>query len=374
MAKMLVSPANFLLLDEPTNHLDLRAKDVLLEAIRDFSGTVLFVSHDRYFIDGLATRVFEVEDRRVHIYPGNYEDYLFRKQGGIPTNTAEAQKMLTHDATTNAKVDAATGMFKVVAASKAAKIEDVGTMSSPQAIEGSLGEVTAAPKSNVKRLNPIKLKQLEDRVTAIEEELPDLEARIQAAEQQQGFFTTAEAAQAGGGRVGCSARTTCGEDGGVGGSGNAARRAEHRMSGPASGGAYSATPLVRKLGLITAKGGAGEVAVLGEPEGFRGLLGELPESVKLHARLRATTVLALCFVHSRAELASLTELLGAQLPRAAHVWVLHPKAQRKPDFNQNDVRDAGTGGGAGGLQGLFGRRELVGAEVCVAQGVEPGQQ
>src|SRR6201996_7516205 len=74
--------ANMLLLDEPTNHLDLRAKDVLLEAIANFTGTVLFVSHDRYFIDGLATRVFEVEDRRVHIYPGNYEDYLWRKQGG----------------------------------------------------------------------------------------------------------------------------------------------------------------------------------------------------------------------------------------------------------------------------------------------------
>ncbi len=57
----------------------------------------------------------------MHIYPGNYEDYLFRKQGGIPTNTAEAQKMLTHDAATNAKVDAATGMFKVVAAPKVAK-------------------------------------------------------------------------------------------------------------------------------------------------------------------------------------------------------------------------------------------------------------
>src|SRR5580700_7100027 len=82
MAKMLVSPSNMLLLDEPTNHLDLRAKDVLLDAIRNFSGTVLFVSHDRYFIDGLATRVFEVEDRRMHIYPGNYEDYLWRKQGG----------------------------------------------------------------------------------------------------------------------------------------------------------------------------------------------------------------------------------------------------------------------------------------------------
>src|ERR1700709_118024 len=82
MAKMLVAPSNMLLLHEPTNPLALRAKDVLLDAIRNFTGTVLFVSHDRYFIDGLATRVFEVEDRRVHIYPGNYEDYLWRKQGG----------------------------------------------------------------------------------------------------------------------------------------------------------------------------------------------------------------------------------------------------------------------------------------------------
>ena len=112
------------------------------------------------------------------------------------------------------------------------------------------------------------------------------------------------------------------------------------MSG-AAGGAYSATPLPRKLGLVTAKGGVGEVAVLGEPEGFRGLLGELPESVKLHARLTATTVLALCFVRTRAELGALMELLGAQLPPAAHVWVVHPKARLKPDFNQNDARDAG---------------------------------
>src|SRR5450755_213891 len=87
MAKMLVSPANMLLLDEPTNHLDLRAKDVLLEAIANFTGTVLFVSHDRYFIDGLATRVFEVEDRHVHVYPGGYEDYLYRKSGGPEKTT-----------------------------------------------------------------------------------------------------------------------------------------------------------------------------------------------------------------------------------------------------------------------------------------------
>jgi len=182
MAKMLVSPANFLLLDEPTNHLDMRAKDVLLDAIRNFSGTVLFVSHDRYFIDGLATRVFEVEDRRVHIYPGNYEDYLFRKSGGLAK--------IAQTAASNPHIDHATGMLKPLVP------RVVIDNSSTHEIVGALEPVTATPKSNARRLNPIKLKHLEDRVAQLETELPDLEARILAAEQQQGIFTTAEAAQA----------------------------------------------------------------------------------------------------------------------------------------------------------------------------------
>ena len=81
LARMLVRPSNFLLLDEPTNHLDLRAKDVLLEALANYTGTVVFVSHDRYFIDKLATRVFEIAEGEVNVYPGNYEDYLWRKEG-----------------------------------------------------------------------------------------------------------------------------------------------------------------------------------------------------------------------------------------------------------------------------------------------------
>ena len=79
LARILVSPSNFLLLDEPTNHLDMRAKDVLLEAISGYSGTVVFVSHDRYFIDRLATRVLEIENGAITAYEGNYEDYLRRK-------------------------------------------------------------------------------------------------------------------------------------------------------------------------------------------------------------------------------------------------------------------------------------------------------
>ena len=80
LARILVSPSNFLLLDEPTNHLDMRAKDVLLDAIAAFSGTVVFVSHDRYFIDRLATRVIEVENGVIDTYEGNYEDYLRKKE------------------------------------------------------------------------------------------------------------------------------------------------------------------------------------------------------------------------------------------------------------------------------------------------------
>ena len=69
LARMLLHPANFLLLDEPTNHLDMRAKDVLLESLEKFTGTVVFVSHDRYFIDKLATRVFEIGDGEVERLP-----------------------------------------------------------------------------------------------------------------------------------------------------------------------------------------------------------------------------------------------------------------------------------------------------------------
>jgi ATP-binding cassette subfamily F protein 3 len=174
---------------------------------------VLFVSHDRYFIDGLATRVFEVEDRRVHIYPGNYEDYLFRKNGGLSAGAEEAARLFRTDTATGAKIDAATGMLKAVAqlgkASESSpparldtNLETLIITSDPNEpwestheIEGSLAPVTATPKPAAKRLNPIKLKQIEDRVASIEAELPELEARIAQAEQQQGVFTTAEAAR-----------------------------------------------------------------------------------------------------------------------------------------------------------------------------------
>jgi ATP-binding cassette subfamily F protein 3 len=81
LAILLLEPANLLLLDEPTNHLDLASKEVLLQALKGYQGTLVFVSHDRYFVDALASRVVEVAGHRATSYLGNYGDFLRSKSG-----------------------------------------------------------------------------------------------------------------------------------------------------------------------------------------------------------------------------------------------------------------------------------------------------
>jgi ATP-binding cassette subfamily F protein 3 len=96
LCKLLLSPANCLLLDEPTNHLDIRSKDILMDSLRDYEGTLVFVSHDRYFLDGLATKVLEIGNQTAVSYLGNYEDYLLKRaelertQGGQSAISAPA--------------------------------------------------------------------------------------------------------------------------------------------------------------------------------------------------------------------------------------------------------------------------------------------
>jgi ATP-binding cassette subfamily F protein 3 len=95
LAILLLRPANLLLLDEPTNHLDLQSKDVLLEALSGYSGTLVFVSHDRYFVDQLATCVVDVSNGTAEEYPGNYADFLRARQGeGVEEHSSERVETL----------------------------------------------------------------------------------------------------------------------------------------------------------------------------------------------------------------------------------------------------------------------------------------
>ena len=78
MAKMLFDPPNFLVLDEPTNHLDMATKEMLVDALAEFEGTMLFVSHDRYFLARLSNRVLELTPEGLHQYGGGYTEYVAR--------------------------------------------------------------------------------------------------------------------------------------------------------------------------------------------------------------------------------------------------------------------------------------------------------
>jgi ATP-binding cassette, subfamily F, member 3 len=91
LCKLLLSPANCLLLDEPTNHLDIRSKDILMDSLSDYEGTLVFVSHDRYFLDGLATKVLEIGNQTAITYLGNYEDYLYKKSEQEKAQAAHAE-------------------------------------------------------------------------------------------------------------------------------------------------------------------------------------------------------------------------------------------------------------------------------------------
>ncbi|MFN7976982.1 MAG: ABC-F family ATP-binding cassette domain-containing protein [Vicinamibacterales bacterium] len=82
VARMLLRPSNLLVLDEPTNHLDLDSKDVLLDALADYGGTLLFVSHDRYFVERLATKIVEVGHGQARPYPGTYAEFLWSQANG----------------------------------------------------------------------------------------------------------------------------------------------------------------------------------------------------------------------------------------------------------------------------------------------------
>ena len=84
LARMLYDPPNLLILDEPTNHLDMETKEMLVETLRDFEGTMVFVSHDRSFLSALSNRVLELTDEGPLVYEGDYDEYVARSGHAAP--------------------------------------------------------------------------------------------------------------------------------------------------------------------------------------------------------------------------------------------------------------------------------------------------
>jgi ATP-binding cassette subfamily F protein 3 len=230
LARMLMMPSNFLLLDEPTNHLDMRAKEVLLTALQDYSGTLVFVSHDRYFIDKLSTRIFEVEDGKVHVFPGNYEDYLWRKTGGPGTplsvqpetpvpqssngdlvgeslalpgrplgpapspRTASPASQRTGPHASHGTAPPASQRTGPHASPRTASpaSQRTGPHASPSTAPPGPPRTAPAAPEKPGRLNPIKLRRMKERQREIEEEVTRLELEISDYEAGLAHFVSIE--------------------------------------------------------------------------------------------------------------------------------------------------------------------------------------
>lgn len=108
LAKLMLSNANFLILDEPTNHLDIVSKEILENALNSYTGTILYVSHDRYFINTTATRILELNNKKIINYIGNYDYYIEKREilseaAGINASISGAEVPNTHDTSSKAE-------------------------------------------------------------------------------------------------------------------------------------------------------------------------------------------------------------------------------------------------------------------------------
>ena len=104
LAKMLIEPSNFLILDEPTNHLDMRSKDVLKNALKKYEGTIIIVSHDRDFLDGIVDKVIEVKDKKIRTFLGDCSYYIMKKEeekAYIENGSKREQKLPKKDTKNN---------------------------------------------------------------------------------------------------------------------------------------------------------------------------------------------------------------------------------------------------------------------------------
>jgi len=178
LAKLVLAKPSWLALDEPTNHLDLAGRTALEEMLSEFPGTLVFVSHDREFIDTLATRVVAVADGKVRSYPGNYSDY--RKALGGEVESARAERETEKDR----KAAAERARAAKVAPTKKEKPRNPWLLAKVEeailALEKEKGELTAALCDEAVYKNGAKLRDVQHRLAEVERDLEEKNAQWEA--------------------------------------------------------------------------------------------------------------------------------------------------------------------------------------------------
>ncbi len=162
VARMLLRPSNTLLLDEPTNHLDLDSKDVLLDALEDYGGTLIIVSHDRYFVEKLATKIIEIGHGEAIVYPGSYAEFLWHKEhpsDQLPTTKAPTTKAPTPKERPTPKSQA-----------QSPKPKDQGQPAGPKG--------PALPDREARKRLEAERKKQQRAAEALQKRIADLEGRI----------------------------------------------------------------------------------------------------------------------------------------------------------------------------------------------------
>jgi ATP-binding cassette, subfamily F, member 3 len=188
VARMLLRPSNTLLLDEPTNHLDLDSKDVLLDALADYGGTLIFVSHDRYFVERLATKIVEVGGGQAVMFPGTYPEFLWRKEHPealTPPKVAERSR--------SAPAVPATGKSGPAGATQKPATRPAPRPANPAADHEARKRERAEQTRRDRELQArrSRLADLEGRIADRERAIAELEATMAA----PGFYEQREAAQ-----------------------------------------------------------------------------------------------------------------------------------------------------------------------------------
>jgi ATP-binding cassette subfamily F protein 3 len=195
VARMLLRPSNTLLLDEPTNHLDLDSKDVLLDALEDYGGTLIIVSHDRYFVEKLATKIIEIGHGGAEVYPGTYAEFLWSKsQKERPAPNAQLPSPRAKEPTKHAK-----------GTKDAPRTKDQGPGTDKGPTDQAPGIKDQAPsREDRKRLDSERKKKqrsletLQKRIAELEARIADREARVkelEAAMSTPGFYDDRDASK-----------------------------------------------------------------------------------------------------------------------------------------------------------------------------------